>query len=43
MLWFDEETKNILREKKNYSILQNYVKKYRIGNKIEDMSKKNNT
>lgn len=43
VLWFDEETKNILREKKNYSILQNYVKKYRIGNKIEDMSKKNNT
>jgi twitching motility protein PilT len=31
VLWFDEETKNILREQKNYSILQNYVREYRIN------------
>lgn len=32
VLWFDEETKNILREKKNYSVLQNYVQEYRVNN-----------
>ena len=33
VLWFDEETKNILREKKNYSVLQEYVKEHRINDK----------
>lgn len=33
VLWFDEETKNIIRESKNYSVLQKYVKNYTIENK----------
>lgn len=30
VLWFNEETKNIIRDSKNYSVLQKYVKDYRI-------------